>query len=224
MPHRRRGESRARSSDRRRSGRDCPPSLRGSVPSSASATRSSSAVALTICPGVQKPHWRASSATNASCTAAARPVRDALDRHDLVASARRRLNRRHELTGSAVDAARRRRRRRPRRTPALSRAAPGRRAELRAACGRAAPRQVRLAVDLDCDASLLLGLQAAAYARQAGQDRRVRRAALILVSRTDDLLAAGCGGSNERRRRDDHGGKRPRRRRPTAYLGRDGRS
>src|SRR3954453_15730657 len=36
--------------------------------------RSSSAVALTIWPGVQNPHWRASSATNESCTAAARPV------------------------------------------------------------------------------------------------------------------------------------------------------
>ena len=71
----RRAGSRARSSRRHRSGRGCPPSrARISCARRRRGCSSRSAVAEASCPGVQKPHWNASSAMNARCSGESSPL------------------------------------------------------------------------------------------------------------------------------------------------------
>ena len=88
MRHRRRAGSRARSSDRRRSGRGCPPSPRGSARGSAAASRSSSAVALTIWPGRAEAALERVLGDERLLQRGGAAGREALDRHDLVARGR----------------------------------------------------------------------------------------------------------------------------------------
>ena len=125
-PPRPRAARRARSSGRRRSGRCCRSSRRGSPRATVFGLAARSAVAETIWPGVQKPHCRPSSSMKARWSG----LRPSGERPSIVTTLRPSTapaSTRHELTATPSSSTAQARRR-PRHSRASCRSARGRRA------------------------------------------------------------------------------------------------